>query len=78
MFAPPARSMQMKGILPAPSTSMPQLVRSASRSGDSAAAASRGFANRPNTVGAITVPTPAAKPWARKSRRVTGRLCAPS
>ena len=68
----------MNGILPAPSTSMPQVVRSACRSGDSAAMAARGLANRPKTVGATTVPMPAANPCARKSRRVTGRLCASS
>src|SRR6185295_4548293 len=73
MLAPPARSMQMNGILPAPCTARPQLALSASRSGDSAACAARGFANRPNSVGAITVAAPATNPWATNCRRVTGR-----
>jgi hypothetical protein len=67
----------MNGILPAPCTSMPQLLRSARRSGDSSAWAARGSANKPSTEGAITVPSPAVSPWAMKSRRDTGRLCAP-
>ena len=73
MLAPPARSMQMNGILPAPCTANPQLAFSVSRSGDSAACAARGFANRPNSVGAITVAAPATKPCATNWRRVTGR-----
>ncbi len=73
MLAPPARSMQMNGIFPAPCTAMPQLCLSASRSGDSAAWAARGLANRPNTVGANTLAAPATKPWDTNCRRVTGR-----
>ena len=53
----------MNGILPAPCTAMPQLALSASRSGDSAACAARGLANRLNTVGANTLAAPATKPW---------------
>ena len=64
MLAPPARSMQMNGILPAPCTAMPQLCLSASRSGDSAASAARGFANRPKIDGAMTVAAPLMKPCA--------------
>ena len=69
---PPERSKQMKGILPAPCTAMPQAARSVCRSGESAARAARGFANRPNTVGATTSPAPEISPRERKSRRVTG------
>ena len=61
MFAPPARSMQMNGILPAPCTAMPQLAFSASRSGDRAAIAARGLANRLNTVGAAMRGEPRAE-----------------
>src|SRR5688572_10420750 len=76
MLAPPARSMQMNGTLRAPSTSNPHEVLSACRSGDRSAIALPGFANRLNIVGAANVALPARKPCARKSRRVTGRLCA--
>jgi hypothetical protein len=65
--------MQMNGILPAPCTAMPQLCLSASRSGDSAAWAARGLANRPKMDGASTVAAPDTKPWATNWRRVTGR-----
>src|SRR5688500_9445538 len=73
MFAPPARSMQMNGILPAPWTAKPQACFSASRSGESCACAARGLAKRPNSVGAMTVAVPATKPCATNWRRVTGR-----
>ncbi len=76
MLAPPARSMQMNGILPAPCTSMPQVVFNASMSGDNAAMADRGLANRLKIPGAAIVASPVPKPCDRKSRRVTGRLCA--
>ena len=73
MLAPPARSMQMNGILPAPCKAMPQDCFSATRSGDNAASAARGFANRPKMDGAMTVAAPLMKPWETNWRRVTGR-----
>ena len=73
MLAPPERSKQMNGILPAPARAIPQLALSASRSGASAAWAARGLANRLNTVGANTLAAPATKPWDTNCRRVTGR-----
>jgi hypothetical protein len=64
--------MQMNGILAAPCTAMPQLCFSASRSGESAASAARGFANMPKMDGASTVAAPDRKPCATNWRRVTG------
>ena len=63
----------MNGILPAPCTAMPQACFSASRSGDSAACAARGLANKPKIVGAMTVAAPLMKPCEMNCRRVTGR-----
>ena len=64
MFAPPARSRHMNGIMPAPARSTQP----------AACAFAVDARSSESSVGAMTMPTPEMNPWARKSRRVTGRL----
>ena len=69
----------MNGILPAPCW-MLQIVALSARncmSGCKSARAWRGFSIAPRIDGATTVAEPVMNPCARKSRRVTGRLCDP-
>src|ERR1700733_12633908 len=79
-FAPPARSKQMKGILPAPLVAMPQAVCKSCTSWASVAArADRGSVNAATSAEEpISTAEPDRNPVAMKSRRVTGRGWLPS
>jgi len=72
IFAPPAKSKQMKGIFPAPWVAIPQLILRASRSGDRAALTD--VDNKPlNNVPPIIVAAPVAKPCAINALLLKGR-----
>ncbi len=72
MLPPPARSKQMKGILPAPVVMLHGAHCRLDVRGQRGLRGAR-IGKHAGSVGAITVAAPVMKPCARNSRRVRGR-----